>query len=122
MVPNVRINFSTSSEGGIRRLACIPRTLEEVSLEVEVTFLMKRILGLCSWRLIVYVEGYVVSDIEEPLRVLTLLLTMIMIIATIPSPGLLPMIPFRVIRIVIIGSKRRVHLARIWAMTLWAGL
>ena len=121
MVPNVRINFSTSSEGGIRRLACIPRTLEEVSLEVEVTFLMKRILGLCSWRLIVYVEGYVVSDIEEPLRVLTPLLTMIMIIATIPSP-LLPMIPFRVIRIVIIGGERRVCLTRIWSMTLWAGL
>ena len=122
MVPNVRISFSALSEGGIRRLACIPHTLEEVSLEVEVTLLMKRILGLCSWRLTIYAEDYAVSNIEEPLQVLTSLLMMIMIIAIVPSPGLLPMSPFRVIRIVIIGSKRRVHLARIWAMTLWAGL
>ena len=122
MVPNVRINFSTSSEGGIRRLACIPRTLEEVSLEVEVTFLMKRILGLCSWRLTVYAEDYAVSDIEEPLQVLTSLLMMIMIIAIVPSPGLLLMSPFHVIRIVIIGGEGRVHLARAWAMTLWAEL
>ena len=86
MVPNVRISFSAINEGGIGRLACIPHTLEEVSLEVEVTFLMKRILGLCSWRLTVYAEDYVVSDIKEPLQVLTSLLMMIMIIAIVPSP------------------------------------
>ena len=37
MVPNVRIGSSTLSEGRTGKLACIPRTLEEVSLEVEVT-------------------------------------------------------------------------------------
>ena len=37
MVPNVRISSSTLSEGGTEILVCIPHTLEEVSLEVEVT-------------------------------------------------------------------------------------
>ena len=85
----------------------------EVSLKVKVTSLKKRILGSRNWRLIVCTEGYVVSDVEEPLQALTPLLTTIVIIATVPGPRLLPVSPFRVIRIVIIGGEGRVHLARV---------
>ena len=62
------------------------------------------------------------SDVGEPLQVLTPLLTMIVIIAITPGPGLLLMSPFRVIRIIIIGKEMRVQLARVWAMKLWADL
>jgi len=72
----------------------------------------RRILGACNWRLTVYKGGYVASDVEQPLQVLTPLLVMIVILEY----------PFRVIRIVIIGGEGRVHLARAWAMMLWAGL
>jgi len=67
LVPNVRISFSTLSGGGTRRLTCIPDTLEEVSV-VEVTSLMKKILGACNWRLTVYERGYAVSNVEQPLK------------------------------------------------------
>ena len=118
MAPNVRISSSTLSEGGTERLACIPHTLEEVSLEVEVISLMKRILGVCNWRLTVYEEGYTVSNVGKPLQVLTPLLKMIMIIVIAPSPRLLPGSPFRVIRIIIIGEEGRFRLAKVWAITL----
>jgi len=62
------------------------------------------------------------SDVEEPFRVLIPLLMMIVIIATIPDPGLLLVSHFHAIRIVIIGEERRARIARVWAMTLWAGL
>ena len=91
---------------------CIPRTLGEVSLEVEVTSLMKRILGVCNWRLIICEEGYAVRDVGQPLQVLTPLLVMIVILAIIQGPGLLPVSLFLVIKIVIIGGERRVRLAR----------
>ena len=81
MVPNVRTYSSSLSESGIESLVCIPRTLGEVSLEVEVTSFMKRTLGACNWRLTVYEEGYAMSDIEQPLQVLTPLLVMIVILA-----------------------------------------
>ena len=58
------------------------------------------------------------SDVKGPLRVLTLVLTMIMIITTVLGPGLLPVSPFCAIRIVIIDGERRVCLARVWAMML----
>ena len=122
MVPNVRISFSILSKGGIGRLACIPRTLEEVSLEVEVISLMKRILGAYNWRLTVYKGGYVVSDVEQPLQVLASLLMMIVILAIGPDPGLLLASHFCVIRIIIIGGEGRVYLPKVWAMTLWARL
>ena len=122
MVPNVRIGSSTLSEGRTGKLACIPRTLEEVSLEVEVTSLMKRILGACNWRLTICEGGYTVSDVREPLQVLALLLMMIVIIAIALGPGLLPMSPFRVIKIIIIGGEGRVCLAKVWVMTLWVRL
>ena len=118
MVPNIRISSSTLSKGRTKRLACIPHTLEKVSLEVEVTSLMKRILGVCNWRLTVYEEGYTVSNVGKPFQVLTPLLKMIMIIIIAPSPRLLPVSPFRVIRIVIIGEEGRFRLAKVWAITL----
>ena len=65
---------------------------------------------------------YAMSDVGEPLRVLTPLLTMIVIIVIAPNPGLLLVSPFHVIRIIIIGKERKVCLARVWAMTLWVGL
>jgi len=122
LVPNVRIGSSTLSEEGTGKLACIPRTLEEVNLEVEVTSLMKRILGACNWRLTVYEGGYTVSDVKEPLQVLAPLLMMIVIIAIALGSGLLPMSPFHVIKIIIIGGEGRVRLAKVWAMTLWVRL
>ena len=108
--------------GGIKKLACIPRTLEEVSLKVEVTFLMKRILGACNWRLTVCEGGYTVSDVGEPLQVLALLLMMIVIIAITLGSGLLLVSHFRVIKIIIIGGEGRVRLAKVWGMMLWPGL
>ena len=122
MVPNVRISSSTLSEGGTARLVCTPRILVRASLEVEATSRMKRILGACNWRLIVYERGYVASDVGQPLQVLAPLLMMIVILAIDQGPGLLLVSPSGVIRIVIIGGEGRVRLARVWAMTLWAGL
>ena len=122
MVPNVKISSSTLSKGGTGRLGCIPRILEEVNLMVEVTSLMKRILRACNWKLTVYEGGYATSDVEQPLQVLVPLLMMIVILAIGPSPRLLPMSPFRVIRIIIIGGEGRVRLTKVKAMMLWAGL
>ena len=122
MVPNVKISSSTLSGGGTGSLACIPRTLGEVSLEVDVTSCMKRILGACNWRLIVYEGGYVASDVGHPLQVLAPLLMMIVILAIGPGPRLLLVSPFRVIRIIIIGGEGRVCLTKVRAMMLWTGL
>ena len=118
MVPNVKISSSTLSGGGTGSLACIPRTLGEVSLEVDVTSCMKRILGACNWRLIVYEGGYVASDVGHPLQVLAPLLMMIVTIVISPGPRLLPVIPFHMIRITIIGKDGRVRLTKAWAITL----
>ena len=38
------------------------------------------------------------------------------------GPRLLPVSPFHVIRIIIIGGGRRVYLTKVWTITLWAGL
>ena len=89
---------------------------------MEVTSLMKRILGACNWRLTIYEGGYAASDEEQPFQVLAPLLMMIVIIAIGLGPGLPPVSPFRVIRIIIIGGKGRVRLTKVWAMTLWVGL
>ena len=62
------------------------------------------------------------SDVEQPLQVLTPLLVVIVILAIDQGPGLLLVSPSGVIRIVIIGGEGKVRLARIWAMMLWAGL
>ena len=89
---------------------------------MEVTSLMKRILGACNWRLTVYEGGYAVSDEEQPFQVLAPLLMMIVIIAIALGLGLLLVSPFRVIEITIIGEEGRVRLTKAWVMTLWAGL
>ena len=62
------------------------------------------------------------SDVEQPLQVLTPLLVVIVILAIDQGPGLLLVSTSGVIRIVIIGGEGKVRLARIWAMMLWAGL
>ena len=118
MVPNVRISSSTLSEGGTESLACIQRTLGEVSLEMEAISRMKRILGVCNWRLTIYEGGYAASNTKQPLQVLTLLLGMTMILAIGQGPGLLLVSPFCVNRIVIINGEGRIRLARAWATTL----
>ena len=122
MVSNVRISSSTLSRERTGSLTCIQRTLGEVNLEVEVTFRMKRTLGACNWRLTICEGCYAVSDVEQPLQVLTPLLVVIVILAIDQGPGLLLVSTSGVIRIVIIGGEGRVRLARIWAMMLWAGL
>ena len=67
LVPTVKTNFSISSEEGTERLVCISRIVVGANLEVGVTFLMKRTLRACNWRLTIYERGYAVSDIGEPL-------------------------------------------------------
>ena len=119
LVPNIRISSSTLSEGGTESLACIPRTLGEVSLKVEVTPLMKRILGACNWRLPIYERAYAA---EQPLQVMDPLLMMIVILAIGRGPGLLLANSFHVIKIIIIGGEGKVCLAKVWAMMLSAGL
>ena len=81
MVPNVRISSSTLSGGETGSLACIPRKLGEVNLNVEVTSCMKRILEACNWRLTIYKGGYATSDVEQPLQVLIPLVAMLVILA-----------------------------------------
>ena len=46
------------------RVVCTPRILVGASLEAGVTSLMRRIPKACSWRLTVFVEGYVASNGE----------------------------------------------------------
>ena len=85
----------------------IPRILVGANLEVGVTSLMKITLEACNWRLTVCKGGYATSDVGEPLQVLAPLLMMIVIIAIALGLGLLPVSPFRVIRITIIGGEGR---------------
>ena len=47
---------------------------------------------------------------------------MMEMVATGPSPGLLPVSFFRMIGTVIISRGVRVHLVKVWVMMLWAGL
>ena len=118
MVPNIKISSSILSEEGTKRLVCTPGILVGVSLEVGVTSLIERILKACSWRLTVYREGCAARDREGLLQILTLLLTMIEMVATGPSPGLLPVSFFRMIGTVIISRGVRVHLVKVWVMML----
>jgi len=64
LVPNVKINSLTLSEGGTARLVCTPRILAGANLEVGVTTLMRRIPEACSWSLTIFVGGYAASDGE----------------------------------------------------------
>ena len=115
LVPNVKTGFSTLSEERTERLVCI---LVRANLEVGITSLMKRTLGACNCRLTVYEGGCATNDREGLLQILTLLLTMIEMVATGPSPGLLPMSLFRMMRITTINVEARVHTPRVWAMML----
>ena len=49
--PNVKIILLILSDGGIGKLVYIPPILARASLEVGATFLMRRILEPCNWRL-----------------------------------------------------------------------
>ena len=49
--PNVKIILLILSDGGIGKLVYIPPILAGASLEVGATFLMRRILEPCNWRL-----------------------------------------------------------------------
>jgi len=118
LVPNVKISSSTLSEGGTGRLVCIPRIVVGVSLEVEVTSLMKRILEACSCKLTTCGEGYAASNREGLFKILILLLMMMEIVATSPGPGLLLVSLFCTMRTIIISGRVRVHLAKVWAMML----
>ena len=109
MVPNAKISFSILSEERTERLVFIPSVLVGVSLEVEVTFLMRRILEACRWRLTTYGEGCATSSRERLLQVLILLLMMIEMAATDPGQGPLPISLFRMMRITIISVEVRVH-------------
>ena len=116
MVPNARTSFSTLSEGGTARLVCTPRILARASLEVGVTSPMRKIPETCNWRLTVFARGYAASDGEGLLQILTPLPIMIKVVAT--GPGLPPVSLFRTMRIIITDEGVRVHLTKVWAMTL----
>ena len=118
MVPNVKISFLILNERGTRSLVCIAHILVEANLEVGVTSLIKRILGACNWKLTICGGGYTMSDVEELLQVLILLLTMTGIIATGPGQELLPMNCFHAMRITIIGREGSVYLIKVWVMML----
>ena len=113
MVPNVKINSSTLSEGGTGRLVCTPRILVGVNLKVEVTSLMKRILEACNWKLTACGEGCATSDGEGLFQILNLLLMMMEIVAIGPGLGHLPVSLFRTMRTVIISGGVRVHLVKV---------
>ena len=87
-VPNVKTNFSTLSGKGTERLVCIPHILVGANLKVGVTSLMKRTLGACNWRLIVYEEGYAANDGEGLLQILTFFLIMMEMANTGSGRGL----------------------------------
>ena len=113
MVPNVRINSLTLSEGGTARLVCTPHILAGANLEAGVTSLMRKILEACNWRLTVFVGGYAASNGEGLPQILTPLLMMMEMVATSPGQSL-----FHTIRIVKTNGGVRVHIAWVWAMML----
>ena len=107
LVLNVKTNFSILNEGGIGRSVCIPRILVGANLKAGVTFLMRRILEACSWRLTVYTDGYAVNDGERPPRIPTLLPTMIGMAVTSPDQGL-PLASLScMMKIIIISAKHK---------------
>ena len=77
-----------------------------------------KILRAYNLRLTVCEGNYAASNVGEPLQVLAPLLMMIVTIVISPGPRLLPVIPFHVIRITIIGKDGRVRLTKAWAITL----
>ena len=118
MVPNDKISSSTLSGRGTKWLVCILCILVGVSLEMEVTSLMKRILEVCSWKLIACGESCAASDREGLPQILTFLLMMTKMIATGPGLGLLPVSLFHKVRTIIITGGVKVYLAKVWAMML----
>ena len=117
MVPNIRISSLTLSRGGTVRLVCTPRILAGASLDEGVTSPTRRILEACSWRLIVFIEGYAVSD-EGLHQILILLLRTRGMVAISPSPRLLPVSLFRTMKTVTTNGGVRVLLTNVWAMML----
>ena len=117
LVPNIRISSLTLSRGGTVRLVCTPRILAGASLDEGVTSPTRRILEACSWRLIVFIEGYAVSD-EGLHQILILLLRTRGMVATSPSPRLLPVSLFRTMKTVTTNGGVRVLLTNVWAMML----
>ena len=107
------ISFLILSTRGTGRLVCIPRILVGASLEVGVTSLMRRILEVCSWRLIACRGGYIMSDREKLLQILTFPLMMIDMIVTGPGQGLPLVSPSHMMRVTIISAEIRAHLVKV---------
>ena len=118
MAFNVRTNFSTLNEGGIARLVCIARILARASPKVGVTFLMRRILEACSWRLTTFAEGYAASDEEGFPQILTLPLRTRRMVTTGLGLGLLPTSLFRVTKTITTSGGVRFCHTKVWAMML----
>ena len=118
LVPNIRISSSTLSGRGTMRLVCTPRILARASLEEGVTSPTRRIPRACNWRLIVFIEGYGENDEEGLPQILTLLLRTKGMVATSPSPRLLPVSLFRMMKIVTTNGGVRVRRTKVWVMTL----
>ena len=95
------------------RLVCTLRILAGIGLKGRVTSPTWRILGACSWRLTVFIEGYAVSDKEGLPHILTLLLRTMGMVAIGPGLGLLLASLFRAMKIVTTNGGVRVRLAKV---------
>ena len=104
------------------RLVCTPHILVGANLKAGVTSLTRRIPKACSWRLTVFARGYIASNEEELTRILTFLLMMREMVATGTGLGILLVSLFHTMKTIATNGGVRVHLAKVWAMMLWAGL
>ena len=103
-------------------LMCTPRILAGASLEAGITSLMRKIPEACSWRLIVFIGNYAASRREGLPQTLTPSLMIIEMVAIGLGPGLPLVSLIRMMRTIITSGGVSVHLAKVRAMMLWAGL
>ena len=94
-------------------LVCTLHILAGVSLEAGVISLMRRIPKACSWKLAIFARGYTTSDREGLPQILTFLSTMIGMEKTGLDQGLPPASLSCMIKITIISTKIRAHLAKV---------
>ena len=113
MVPIVKTNSSTLSEGGTVWLVCTLHILAGVSLEAGVISLMRRIPKACRWKLAIFARGYAASDREGLPQILAFLSTMIGMAKTGLDQGLPPASLSCMIKITIISTKIRAHLTKV---------
>ena len=118
--PNDNIILLILSVEGTGRLVCIPPILVGASLQVGVTFLMRRILKPCNWRLIIWRGSCFMSGEGELLPILTSLLKMRSMVVIDPGQGLLLVSLSCMMKTTIISVEAGIHLLEAWEMMQWA--